>query len=81
MNTTRQIAELALKMANYDMKWFHDRKTRPPVEYKSGDLVLVESTNIRMERPSKKLDDKRFGPFKVKKKEGLTSYCLKLDKK
>ena len=49
MNTTRQIAKSALKMANYDMKRFHDRKTCPPVEYKSGDLVLVESTNIQME--------------------------------
>ena len=81
MNTTRQIAESALKMANYDMKWFHDRKTHPPIKYKPGDLVLVESTNIRTERPSKKLDDKRFGPFKIEKKEGLTSYHLKLDKK
>ena len=34
-----------------------------------------------MERPSKKLDDRRFGPFKVEKKEGLASYCLKLDRK
>ena len=81
MNTTRQIAESALKMANYDMKQFHDRKMRPPIEYKPGDLVLVESTNIRTERPSKKLDDKRFGPFKVEKKEGLASYRLKLDRK
>ena len=81
MNTTRQIAESVLKMANYDMKQFHDRKTQPPIKYKPGDLVLVESTNIRMEQLSKKLDDKRFGPFKVEKKEGLTSYCLKLDRK
>ena len=81
MKTMRQIAESALKMANYDMKWFHDRKTCSPIEYKPGDLVLVESTNIWMEQPSKKLDDKRFGPFKVEKKEGLVSYHLKLDKK
>ena len=81
MNTTRQIAESALKMASYDMKQFHDRKTRPPVKYKPGDLVLVESTNIRTEQPSKKLDDKRFGLFKVEKKEGLASYRLKLDRK
>ena len=68
-------------MTNYDMKQFHDRKTCPPVKYKPGDLVLVESTHIRTERPSKKLDNKRFGPFKVERKEGLTSYRLKLDKK
>ena len=81
MNTMRQIAESALKMANYDMKRFHDRKTCLPIKYKPGDLVLVESTNIRTEQPSKKLNDKRFGLFKVEKKEGVTSYHLKLDKK
>ena len=62
------------------MKWFHDWKVWPPVEYKPGDLVLLEATNIKTERPSKKLDDKWYGPFKVIKKEGLVSYRLKLDK-
>ena len=42
--------------------------------------MLLEATNIKTERLSKKLDDKRYGPFKVIKKEGLASYRLKLDK-
>ena len=62
------------------MKWFHDCKVWPPVKYKLGDLVLLEATNIKAERPSKKIDDKRYGPFKVVQKEGLVSYHLKLDK-
>ena len=67
-------------MALYDMKWFHDHKVQPPIKYKPGDLVLLEATNIKTKQPSKKLDNKRYGPFKVIKKEGLASYCLKLDK-
>ena len=42
--------------------------------------MLLEATNIKTEQPSKKLDDKQYGPFKVIKKEGLASYRLKLDK-
>ena len=61
------------------MKRFHNHKVWPPVEYKPGDLVLLEATNIKTEWPSKKLNDKRYGPFKIIKK-GLTLYCLKLDK-
>ena len=80
MKSTQQVAKSALKMAAYDMKCFHDRKVHPPVEYQPGDLVLLEATNIRTEQPSKKLDDKRYRPFQIIKKEGLASYCLKLDK-
>ena len=62
------------------MKWFHDQKVRPPVEYKPGDLVLLKAANVKTEQPSKKLNNKKYGPFKVIKKEGLMSYHLKLDK-
>ena len=80
MKSTQQVAKSALKMAAYDMKHFHNQKVRPPVEYQLGDLVLLEATNIRTKRPSKKLDDKCYGPFQIIKKEGLASYHLKLDK-
>ena len=49
MKSTQQIAKSALKMASYDMKQFHDQKVRPPIEYKSGDLVLLEAMNIKTE--------------------------------
>ena len=80
MKSIQQITKSALKMASYDMKWFHDRKVQPPIKYKPGDLVLLEATNIKTEWLSKKLDDKRYGLFKVIKKEGLVSYHLKLNK-
>ena len=33
-----------------------------------GDLVLLSTKNISSTRPSKKLDYKKIGPFKVLKK-------------
>ena len=80
MKSIQQIAKSALKMASYNMKQFHDHKVQPPTEYKPGDLVLPKATNIKTKQPSKKLDDRRYSPFKVIKKEGLVSYYLKLDK-
>ena len=80
MKSTQQVAKSALKMAAYDMKRFHDQKVRPLVKYQPGDLILLEATNIHTERPSKKLNDKHYGPFQIIKKEGLASYHLKLDK-
>ena len=80
MKATQQITKSALKMASYNMKQFHDHKVHPSIKYQPGDLVLLEATNIKTEWPSKKLNDKHDGPFQVIKKEGFTSYCLKLDK-
>ena len=45
-------------------------------EYEIVDLVWLEATNITTDRPSKKLDEKRWGPFKVISKIGASSYKL-----
>ena len=50
---------------------------KEPFIYKVGDKVFLLTKNIRTERPSKKLDDKNIGPFKIKKLVGL-SYQLEL---
>src|SRR5204863_8839332 len=61
-------AEAALRQAAERMKTAHDHHARPAHEYEKGELVYLEATNLKSDRPSKKLDDKRFGPFKVKRK-------------
>ena len=81
MKGTIKLAKESLEHVALDMKKYYDRKVRPSIEYKKGDLVLLEGTNIRSERPSKKLDDKRFGPFKIVEKVGKAAYKLKLDAK
>jgi hypothetical protein len=55
----------------YDAK--HER-----VEFKPGDMVWLNASNISTSRPSKKLDWKRLGPFKVVKRIGLQAYQLAL---
>ena len=62
------------------MKQFYDRNRGESREYKKGDKVWLEGTNITTDRPAKKLDDKRHGPFIVEKKVGKASYKLKLPK-
>ena len=39
---------------------------RKDVEYKVGDKVWLLTKNIKTERPSKKLNHKMVGPFKIK---------------
>ena len=58
MKALRKTAQLLLEHAKDNMKKYHDWKAQSPIEYIKGDKVLLEMTNIRTERPSKKLDDK-----------------------
>jgi hypothetical protein len=50
---------------------------RKEVAYIPGDLVFLSSRNIKTTRPSKKVDDRMLGPFKVLKVVG-TSHRLQL---
>ena len=60
------------------MKTFYDKKRADAHDYEKGDKVWLEGSNITTMQPSKKLGEKRYGPFKVLRKEGLMAYCLKL---
>ena len=46
-----------------------------------GQQVWLLTTNVRSQRPSKKLDYKRLGPFKISEVVNLVTYRLKLPKK
>ena len=73
-------AMAALKKAAEDMKRYYDKGKQPAKQYKTGDRVYVEGKNITTTRPAKKLDDKRYGPFKVLEKVGSSAYKLDLPK-
>src|SRR5882762_2967355 len=74
----RSEAESALKQTAETMKKFYNHKKSDSHEYSIGDKVWLEGTNITTTRPSKKLRDKRYGPFVIEKKEGQSAYRLTL---
>lgn len=80
MKQSHEDAEAAMRKAKEDMIRWHDRKARKEADIKEGDKVWLETTNLKLERPSRKLSEKRLGPFEVLKKVGQTSYKLKLPK-
>ena len=57
----------AMEEAQKNMKWQFDKKRRNPQGLKVGDHVWLENKNIQSNRPSKKLDNKRYGPFRISK--------------
>ena len=76
LKKVREEAKAAME-ANNDM--MRERGTgRIKNDFKPGDKVWLEATNLKSKRPSKKLDNKRYGPFEVEKKIGERSYQLKL---
>ncbi len=68
----------ALKRAATNMKCQYDKKKTASRDYKIGDKVWLDSTNLHLPRPKKKLDDKRIGPFTILEKIGAAAYKLKL---
>jgi hypothetical protein len=69
-----------LQQAQERYKRQHDRHTRPAPAIVAGDKVWLNRRNIRTTRPSRKLDVKRMGPFKVLEVigEGKLAYKLEL---
>ena len=60
------------------MKKQFNKKKRNPQGLKVGDNVWLENKNIQLNRPSKKLDNKRYGPFKILKDIGSEVFQLEL---
>jgi len=60
------------------MKKQFDKKRRNPQGLKVGDHVWLENKNIHLNRLSKKLDNKRYRPFKISKDIGSGAFELEL---
>jgi hypothetical protein len=78
MQASRKEAEAALYKAAEDMARFYDQRRGEAVTYKVGDKVWLDGEKLRSDRPSKKLDDKRYGPFPITEIIGPNAYKLKL---
>ena len=71
-------AAQAMEEAQKNMKQQFDKKRRNPQGLKVGNHVWLENKNIQSNRPSKKLDNKRYGPFRILKDIGLGAFQLEL---
>ena len=60
------------------MKKQFDKKKRNPQGLKVGNNVWLENKNIQLNRLSKKLDNKRYRPFRISKDIGLEAFQLEL---
>jgi len=60
------------------MKKQFDKRRRNPQGLKVGDNMWLENKNIQLNQPSKKLDNKRYRPFRISKDIGLGAFQLKL---
>ena len=75
---SRKAAILALEKAAESMKRFYHQKQAPSHDYKEGQMVWLDGWNIKTFWPSKKLDQKRLGLFKVLEMIGRRLYQLQL---
>ena len=66
-----------VKTAQDSQALYYDAKHQR-IEFEPGDMVWLNASNISTSRPSKKLDWKRLGPYKVLKRIGLQAYKLAL---
>ena len=60
----------SMELAQDIMKKQFDKKKQNPQELKEGDNVWLEAKNIHSNKLSKKLDQKRDGPFRILKDIG-----------
>ena len=56
-----------LEFVRQKMGCYYNQKRLEGPRFEEGDKVLLSSKNFRTKQPSKKLDDRRVGPFRIKK--------------
>ena len=78
MKAATEEAKSALRKAADDMARFYDIHQRSAPTYQVGDKVWLDAANITTTRPTKKFDDKWFGPFTIDKIISRNAYRLKL---
>jgi len=78
MDALTKETSAAFELAAEAMKRSYDQSHQPAKPHAVGDLLLLDVRGIETTRPSKKLDDKRLGPFPVTELIGLQDYRLRL---
>jgi hypothetical protein len=74
---SKKVKECLLKVKDQMMKRWNKNKEKEE-EYEIREEVLVSAERLPSNRPSRKLDNKWRGPFKVVGKKGPAAYELEL---
>ena len=78
MEDALEEAKAALTKSKDDMARYYNWKWTPSPDYRPGDKVYLDASDIQTSRPSRKLSHRRLGPFPVVKKVGNGAYQLLL---
>jgi hypothetical protein len=77
IRTVLEKAKKNMEKASAEQKKYADRKRRD-VSYNVGDMVLLDSSKIRLKVKGGKFADQRIGPYKIVKRVGEVAYQLEL---
>jgi len=67
MTSVHRLCHQGLGIASEIMTKYHDRKAKPAPVYQPGNLVMLNGKNLKTRRPTRRLDTKLHGSFKVMK--------------
>ena len=71
-------AAYVMEESQKNMKQQFNKKRQNLQGLKADDHMWLENKNIQLNRPSKKLDNKRYGPFRIAKDIGSGAFQLEL---
>ena len=78
IKSTWEEAKAALAKSKDDMTRYYNQGRVKSLEYKPGDKVYLDASNIHTNRPSRKLPHQHLVPFPIERKVGNNAYQLLL---
>jgi len=78
MKSAIEEAKSALMRSKDEMACYYNRKRTPTPEFKVGDKVFIDASDIKTTRPSIKLAHRFIGPYLIEQKIGPLNYKVKL---
>lgn len=81
MESIHKLCKEALEHTRESMRKHYDKRSKAAPKYQVGDLVMLNGKNLRTRRPSRKLDAKMHGPFKVIKVVSPSAIRIELPKR
>ncbi len=73
MQEIHAMAKRSLEKAADQMKAQYNKRKHLAIEYQVGDKVWLDTTNLHLPHPKKKLADKWMGPFMIITKKGASA--------